>query len=701
MGSPPLELETLIKETTFQNTPIIDRFFLIGGSKSKISEYKLKNTVTLEPLCAFITDPNLFLTSPNYAKSADPVKYKKAWDSISKEAEIILKFAEPFGINLKHERIGTQLTLLNQILLRDDSSSGKTEFFCIAINPPEEEEDLNESSESQKKENRETITKEMRGVLENSQDQTDAGNTNHLLSHSNSYNNGESGSEYGLGRERLKIRHTIEETEFKLQDRTLKTANPNNFNYYFFLKYNDTMILPSSSGVSLDVFHIPKLFVFRSKFPLSIFFHDLLNKLLSKLRKIQITHFMKACVQPRLSIEKLSLNKIHNSQFLTPDKYKSSLTIESNEANDSSLYPTINGQNPKSNPEDLAVKSAVAALNSNELCFNVLSEIDMICKLTLSSNPIFLPDSIIEVKTVNLSTVYRVPPALNCSLLEAEFGYKNFLSNIPFEEFVIIFMSLLFEKTIVLVSENAHSLSAGMATINALIKPFRWCFPQVYSLPAECLLMLESPVPLQIALRMNSKTFLSEVAPIHMPDLKNNSQMLILLLDEGFTVASKQLINSLSLPFFHDFLIVLQVLYKKDFRPKPSSYFKISKKKSKGLRKYSLSRSSNYSYNDKLSKIKKGYTKKKVDIKNLQRSQILYKDKNVTELFESLQGSFRKHIVNKLPAIKDKSDLSSSQTFMGELKVEQFSSNIFDQVFLKQFFATQAFHFYFENDYMK
>jgi hypothetical protein len=244
-------------------------------------------------------------------------------------------------------------------------------------------------------------------------------------------------------------------------------------------------------------------------------------------------------------------------------------------------------------------------------------------------------------------------------------------------------------------------ISAGLATINAILKPFKFCFPQIYSLPSDCLLMLESPVPVQIGLRMSCQEFFEKGAKTHLPKIKDNDQIIFLFLDENFTMASKQLLNSLIAPYFDDFLIVLQVLYKKAFNPKTSNFFKISKKKSKNLRKYSISRSSNYSYNDKISKMKKKSSQVSTNDNPNITNQMLFKDQHLTELFDYLQSTFRKFIISRLPAIKMKNKNDFKQEFISEIKIEQFSSNPFDQAFLKKFFETQMFHYFYENDYLQ
>ena len=642
---------------------LIDRFLFIGGHKSKIKDYKVNNDITLETLCAYSTYENMFMTNPTYAPSTDLIKFPELWTSIEKETETLLKFVLPFGIKLKHERIDNQLEKLNQILLRDDSSNNRTEFFCIAINPPEEEQAKFYAQH----------------------------NTTQLSSESNKLGNN---------------------LDAKKQKALLTESNPNNFNYYFCLKYNDVFVKRSSSGLSLDLFSVPKLFAFRSKFPLSVFFHDLLKKLLGKLRKLRITEYMQA--SSGITNQKIA------SEFMTPDPsesvYKSTKNIHITLNQQSSDSKTFNrfSKNPDSqtnlteceivsnqeNPHDLALNCAIDSLDSRSFFSRVSKEFETICRTLAASNPWVIPNTTIQLKLPNLKVSYNLPSLAKSSILEAEFGFRNFLSRLPFEDFVVIFLSILLEKTIVFVSEHAHSLSAAIATIKAIICPFRWSFPIIYSLPEECMLMLESPVPLLIGLNTSSHHFLSKIAPNHFTDLKTNDHILFILLDENLLIAPKPLLNSLNMPYFDDFLIVLQVIYKKSFNPKPSAFIKISKKKAKnGLRKYSLSRNSSYTYNGLISKLRKNPPKEN-QVSDMHLSHILFKDKFSTELFEYMSGTMQKFIISKLPKLTQNENGADNQEFVTELKPEKFSSNPFDVVFLRNFFGTQAFHFYFETQYL-
>lgn len=567
---------------------------------------------------------------------------------------------------------------LNQILLRDDSTNTGTEFFCIAFNPAENESDS-------------------------------WGDIHHIMSLEDLKDSGvhhiPGGSRINLNKNEnfMASRHEIMKGKKEAADLSaeaqkmldlrkqlalLSRANPNCFNFFFCLRYNDMFVQPSSSGMSLDLFFVPRIFAFRSKFPLSIFFHDLLKKLLNRLRNIRISNYLKA-VQNMGTSQKVAENYLVPN--VMPENYAS------NQQPSQEHIP-----NPD-NQYQLAVASVIDSLSNDALFETVSTEFLAVCQTLLKENPVLVPMNTISLKLPSLSLSVTLPSLPNSYLLEAQFGYKNFLSNLPFEEFVILIHAILLEKTIVFVSENLHTLSSAIATLNCLIRPFRWSFPIIYSLPKECMLMLEAPVPVLIGLNVSSHVFLKEIAPSHFKDLKQNKEKLVLLLDDNLMVASKPLLNSLQLPFFNDFLIVLQVIYKKNFLAKQSNFYKISKKKaSGGLRKYSVSKTSNYTFNDRLSKLRK-YPQNKSsssssDKKILVNAQI--RDNNSAEIFDYILNTFTKNIISQLPRLdQEPVEGAEDKHFVTELQPEKFSTNPFDQVFLKHFFSTQAFHFYFENQY--
>lgn len=651
---------------------LFDRFLLIGGDKSQIPDFKLTNTVSLQPLCAYSTAENKFLTNPICTVELDEAD-KELWVDIENETKTLLKFAMPFEVKLRHERIENKMEKLNQILLRDDSTNDGTEFFCVAFNPPENEAETWGD-----------IFMSEHGPLG---EMSILGENRINLSHNESFMVSRM-EIMGHAKEPARMNEQMKMMlDLRKQIALLSRSNPNSFNFFFCLRYNDVFVQPSNSGMSLDLFYVPRIFAFRSKFPLSVFYHDLLKKLLNRLRKIRISNYMEA-IKGLGSTQKIAESYLVPN--VMPDNYQSNVSV-----GNSSLQS-------ESNPHQLAVDSVIQSLSNKTLFVTMSTEFLQVCQMLLSENKVLVPLNSISLNLDTFSISYTLPSLINSHILEAQFGFRHFLSKLPFEEFIVFLTSILLEKTIVLVSEHINSLFSAIATLNTLIRPFRWSFPIIYSLPKECMLMLEAPVPVLIGLNVSSHTFLKDIVPVHFKDFKQNKDKIFLLLDDHLTVASKPLLNSLHIPYFNDFLIVLQVIYKKNFMSKPSNFYKISKKKaSGGLRKYSMSKTSNYTYNDRLSKLKKYPASVSSSSSDQKIPNMAFKNNDIPELFEYIRSTFTKNIINNLPRLdrEQAQAESESQVFVTELKPEKFSSNPFDQVFLKQFFSTQAFHFYFENQY--
>ena len=591
---------------------------------------------------------------------------EKLWKDVEMETKTLLKFAMPFEVKLKHERIENKMDKLNQLLMKDDSTT--IEFFCIAFNPAENEA-------------------ETWGDIKMAEQISDSGNRIDL-----SHNESQMVSRQeivGYGPESVKTPAAKRMLELRKQMALLSRSNPNSFNFFYCLRYIDVFVQPSSSGMSLDLFYVPRIFAFRSKFPLSVFFHNLLKKLLGRLRSTRISNYMEASKNLGNSP---SMGENYLQPNVMPENYQSNISSQNSDLTQSGI-----------NNHELAVNSVIDSLSNKTLFSTVSTEFLEVCQSLLSQNLVLLPLTKISLDLPKIKISHCLPPLTSSYLLEAQHGFRRFLSKLPFEEFIILLNSILLEKTIVLVSENLNYLSSAIATLNTLIRPFRWSFPIIYSLPKECMLMLEAPVPVLIGLNVSSHKFLKEISPNHFQDIKKNKDKIFLLLDDNLMLASKGLLNSLTLPYFDDFLIVLQVIYKKNFMAKQSNFYKISKKKaSGGLRKYSISKTSNYTFNDRISKLKKYPSSNSVSSSDKKIQNFALKDISSPELFEYLNNTFYKNIINNLPRLdkdKLKQDPQDQQVFMTELKPEKFSSNPFDQVFLKNFFSTQAFHFYFENQY--
>ena len=72
---------------------------------------------------------------------------------------------------------------------------------------------------------------------------------------------------------------------------------------------------------------------------------------------------------------------------------------------------------------------------------------------------------------------------------------------------------VLNEKNVVVVSESIEKTTFFLSSIISLIKPFEWAYPIIYNLPEDCLVMINSPVPVVIGLVMNSKDVMNKIIP--------------------------------------------------------------------------------------------------------------------------------------------------------------------------------------------
>jgi hypothetical protein len=348
-----------------------------------------------------------------------------------------------------------------------------------------------------------------------------------------------------------------------------------------------------------------------------------------------------------------------------------------------------------------------ASLRSRTTLANVFKQMTSICSSLLDCNPFVLFDKPLYLNLAKLSVHYTLPEIKLSYLLETGSLFIPLLSYIPFEDFILILFAHLFEKKVVFISENKHTLSSAIATFNSMIKPFRWGFPVVYNLPKDCIPVLQSPIPVQIGINVSTKHFLSKIGPQNFKDLKSETETIFVFLDDSLVLTNTAQIQSIPLPFFDDFLVILQVLYKKHFNSESSKYLKISKKKSKNnLKKYSFSRTNKYSFKEKISKLKKKDISEKQKKKREERYRLdnfQYKDTDHKEIFTYFKNLFQKFVISKLPRLNSVSEgplSQNSDTFFGELKPESFSSNPFDQFFLKKFFSTQMFKFYIENEFL-
>ena len=615
--------------------PLFDRVFLLGSLQPQMPRFNISWPLNFQTLFGFDALKNEYTQNPMLnlqttrseeelfgRLSAMPLEM---WESFEKERETFIKFLIPFEIFSSSEVIKADKKAVDAQILRDSSTSSKTEFFFIAINPQLDQQNKDFFSEA------EMINLEMSQLL-NPRDAFDAQDV---------------------------------QTKLKKQQILLSKSNPNKFSFYYVVKQEEKFFVPSassSSGNSIEIFSIPRFLVLSSRYPLSFFFQELLLKMSSFLREFQIESYLSAA-------------------------------------------RNIQGKGDFQSAQTLSM--ATASLRSRRTMASVFEHMTKICSSLLQDNPFVLFERPINLQTPRLSLFYSLPEIKLSYLLETGSMFIPLLSHLPFEEFILILFAHVFEKKIVFISENKHSLCSAIATFNSLIKPFRWTYPVIYNLPEDCIPILQSPIPVQIGLNVSAKTFLSQIGPQNFKDLKTQTAAMFVFLDESLVLTNTAQVQSMPLPFFDDFLVILQVLYKKHFNSKSSNFLKISKKKSKNnLKKYSFSRQNKYSFKEKISKLKKKGISAKERKKRQERNRLdnlQFKETDHREIFAYFWSLFNKFIISKLPSLRSVSAGPMSQgsgVFCGDLKPESFSSNPFDQYFIKLFFSTQMFKFYLENEFL-
>ena len=108
-------------------------------------------------------------------------------------------------------------------------------------------------------------------------------------------------------------------------------------------------------------------------------------------------------------------------------------------------------------------------------------------------------------------------------------GLNHVLEIFSPEEVMFIFLSILCEVNLIIVSDSLHSLCSAVSFFTSLIKPFRWPFPQIYSLPSKFLEMLESVVPFVCGVKISEQDFKTKIMPQLQSSQKN--QVVFMYLD--------------------------------------------------------------------------------------------------------------------------------------------------------------------------
>ena len=411
----------------------------------------------------------------------------------------------------------------------------------------------------------------------------------------------------------------------------LQEINPRGMKYFFVVKIKDFLVSSKKCDSGKGLIHLnffEKFIVLKTSFPLSSYFSRFMTSIASSLRQEQ-------------------------TEFITIMTEKGNLT------------------------PDQASEMGARRFQQIDLAF--LRNYLKVSKESVATfdTEILLPHSLRCVKMPSRKMAY---------ISESEAYFTSVLSSLTFNDFFLIFIGILFEKSVVFVSENQRLISGAIATFQALLRPFKWPHILNYSISENELEFFKSKVPSLIGLCMKSSTCRDKILPL---DFKNR---IWVFLDLGLIHCHEEISSQLIIPKFEKFSHVLEKIYAGNFSNKESvsvclvEPFAISKafRKFKTLNQHDFAH-----YADIASRV--GFNKRTIYDKKYSDS---VNPEEKTKIFSYLRFFLNTYVVTRLPR----------QTKNKETTLANFNMNAFgkegeeDYEFLIRFFDTQIFAEFVKND---
>lgn len=153
---------------------------------------------------------------------------------------------------------------------------------------------------------------------------------------------------------------------------------------------------------------------------------------------------------------------------------------------------------------------------------------------------------------------------------ECEYGFRNIFGFLPFEDFLFLYLSILLEKTIIVVSLKPFINTGLLTLLRCSMSPFDWQFPSIYNISEECISMLSSPVPILVGIRATGKEF---VDLLEKNQIKTTNSVTVLISES--LIIHDQDMSKYVLPQKNDFYKVLKSFYYKHFNKHQSQQFRI------------------------------------------------------------------------------------------------------------------------------
>ena len=186
---------------------------------------------------------------------------------------------------------------------------------------------------------------------------------------------------------------------------------------------------------------------------------------------------------------------------------------------------------------------------------------------------------------------------------ESEIALKKILKKIPYFDIIFLYLTLILEKTLIIVSTSKYNISFLISILLSFLKPFNWVFPVIYNLPENCLDMLFSPIPIICGINKNSNYVINQIIPNY--KVNNKIGFIVYFFDENFFFFDHDVLKFYDVPNYNNFFFDLENLYKSKFCQEISETFKIEKNNNNLKIKLMSLKKNKVKYN----KLKKSYTK--------------------------------------------------------------------------------------------
>lgn len=410
-------------------------------------------------------------------------------------------------------------------------------------------------------------------------------------------------------------------------------VNPKGSVFYYFIKTEDFVISPETSDPAKDflVFDFfQKFIVIKTLRPLSHFFSELLIQLNFSMRKERAELFSSLTQRGEISAQQTL--ELSSKKFLQSDL----LVIK-----------------------DLLRKSR--EWNPN------------------FGNELKLPISNFSIKILNKKSSY---------LSETEHFFASVLYKLSFEDFLLLFLAIFLEKSVVFVSEKASVVTGAISAFQALIYPFKWSHLVFYSVPESSLEVLRMKIPSLFGICVNSSIALNQIMPI------DDNSKIWAFLDLGLVFCPESVSSSIAIPKFDGFLIKSQKIFVECFSETFSPTTEIAYKNTDVSNVQTL-KTISFDEFFKLADMSAKSNFKKPVIYERQASRSLDRE-DLCQIFFYFRFFLNSFLISRLPRKKqDEKDTSIS------IDLRKFSESESDIEFLKLFFETKAFQNFYHNELSK